>query len=108
MTDTEQYVVHFFKKSNDHKPYKTYSLASGILNNDDDLETDIVDEESGQRLPGFKFQFMSSKGKKKAQEYIVLPEQVEQSEQILEVFQRGSQLVRASDALMKQSSKAAT
>lgn len=47
MTDTEQYVVHFFKKSNDHKPYKTYSLAGGILNNDDDLETDIVDEESG-------------------------------------------------------------
>ena len=45
--DTEQYVVHFFKKSSDHKPYKTYALASGILNDDMSMETDVIDEETG-------------------------------------------------------------
>ena len=48
-----------------------------MLNNDLHLETDIVDEVSGQRQPGFKFQFMNSKGKKKGKELIVLPEQAE-------------------------------
>ena len=74
MCDTEQHVVHFFRKSSDHKPHQTFSLAGGILNNDLHLETDIVDEMTGQRQPGFKFQFMNTKGKKKGKELIVLPE----------------------------------
>ena len=79
-----------------------------MLNNDLHLETDIVDEMSGQRQPGFKFQFMNSKGKKKGKELIVLPEQAEQCQILLDAFARGSQSTKAADQLIKQSSKDAT
>lgn len=46
----------------------------GILKDDLHLETEIIDQETGQPLPGFKFQFMQ-KGKKKGKEMVVLPEE---------------------------------
>ena len=55
MLDTELELVHFFKKSVDNKPYQTMSLNYGVLSDDLHLETDIIDEDTGQRQPGFKF-----------------------------------------------------
>ena len=73
MLDTEADLVHFFRKTKDHKPYKTLSLKDGQLSDDLHLESDVIDEETGERQPGFKFQFMS-KGKKKGDQMTVIPE----------------------------------
>ena len=72
MVDTDAHLAHFFRTSKDHKPSKTLSLMGGVLTSD--LQADIVDETTGQHIPSFKFQFMSSNGKKKGKELIVLPE----------------------------------
>ena len=47
MLDTESDLVHFFKKSKDHKPYKSLSLKDGVLEDDLSTETDIIDEATG-------------------------------------------------------------
>ncbi len=49
MLDTELDLVHFFKKTIDHKPYQTLSLNYGVLSDDLHLDTDIIDEATGQR-----------------------------------------------------------
>lgn len=54
MLDTDCDVVHFFKNTTDSKPYQSYSLNHGVLT-DLHQDTDIVDEATGQRMPGFKF-----------------------------------------------------
>mmetsp|Transcript_15116 Transcript_15116/g.19116 ORF Transcript_15116/g.19116 Transcript_15116/m.19116 type:complete len:268 (+) Transcript_15116:374-1177(+) len=51
---------------------------------------------------------MSSKGKKKGKELIVLPEQPEQCQILLEAFQWGAQRNKANDQMVKQSSRDAT
>ena len=55
MLDTEANLVHFFRKSFDIKPYQTLALQNGTLSDDLHAETDVVNEETGQRMPGFKF-----------------------------------------------------
>ena len=65
MLDTGADLVHFFKKSTDTKPYQSLSLNNGELSDNLHLESDVIDETTGERQPGFKFQFKSSKGKKK-------------------------------------------
>lgn len=66
-------MVHFFKKMNDKKPYQSLSLSHGQLTQE---ETEvIIDEETGEECKHFKFQFMSSNGKKKKGKLMtVLPE----------------------------------
>ena len=63
MLDTEKGLVHFFRKASNTKPYESLPLNGGVLS--DDVESDIIDEQSGERMPAFKFQFMNKKGKKK-------------------------------------------
>ena len=87
MVDTDAHLVHFFPKSSATKPSKSLNLMAGVLTND--LQADIVDETTGQRLPTFKFQFMS-KGKKKGKELIVLPEQAEQGPVLRDAFAAGA------------------
>jgi hypothetical protein len=41
----------------------------------EDTDTDIIDETTGERMPGFKFQFINKKGKKKGNLLTVVPEQ---------------------------------
>ena len=74
MVDTDTDLVHFFKNSNDNKPYQSLSLNNGELSDDLNVDTDIIDEATGQRLPGFKFQFRTKKGKKKGKLLTVVPE----------------------------------
>ena len=78
MVDTDTDLVHFFKHSNDNKPYQSLSLNNGELSDDLHVDTDIIDEATGQRLPGFKFQFRTKKGKKKGKLLTVVPEQADQ------------------------------
>ena len=104
MLDTESHFVHFFRKTNDVKPYQTLPLTGGILMDDLHLESDIIDQETGQRQPGFKFQFMS-KGKKKGKELTVIPEQPEQCRAMVKAFQDGAKTEKAHDTVaLKQSS----
>ena len=49
MLDTEADLVHFFRKTKDHKPYKTLSLKDGQLSDDLHLESDVIDEETGEK-----------------------------------------------------------
>ena len=42
MLDTENDLVHFFKKASDSKPYQSLPLNGGILS--EDVESDIIDE----------------------------------------------------------------
>lgn len=73
MLDSGTDLVHFFKKTSDSKPYQSLSLNGGILSDDLHLESEIVDEETGEHMPGFKFQFVK-KGKKKGNVMTVIPE----------------------------------
>ena len=77
MVDTDTDLVHFFKKTSDNKPYQSLSLNNGELTDDINVDTDIIDEATGQRLPGFKFQFKTKKGKKKGKLLTVVPEQAD-------------------------------
>lgn len=106
MLDTDCDVVHFFKNTTDNKPYQSYSLNHGVLtDNLSEEDTDIVDEETGQRMPGFKFQFKSSKGKKKGKEMTVIPEQLNQIKVMINAFENGSKNIRDhTSRLLKQSS----
>ena len=105
MLDTELDLVHFFKNTKDHKPYQTLSLNYGVLSDDLHLDTDIIDEATGQRQPGFKFQFMSTKAKKKGKQMTVIPEQIEQCQIMVNVFTKGSKNIRDNTSrLLKQSS----
>ena len=94
MLDTELELVHFFKKSVDNKPYQTMSLNYGVLSDDLHLDTDIIDEVTGDRQPGFKFQFMSVKGKKKGTQMTVIPEQKEQIQVMVNAFNKGAKNIR--------------
>ena len=47
MLDTDVDLVHFFRKTNDHKPYKTLPLRDGRLSDDLHLESDVIDAETG-------------------------------------------------------------
>ena len=79
MLDTETEIVHFFKKATSNKPYQSQELNNGVLTDDLNKETEIIDEETGERQPGFKFQFMSKNGKKKkGKQLTVIPEQSHQ------------------------------
>ena len=107
MLDTELSMVHFFKKTTDSKPYQTLSLDNGDLNSDGLEDTQIVDETTGQKIPGFKFQFKTSKGKKKGKEMTVIPEQPEQIDLMIKAFRGGSKKDRDhTSRLLKQSSLA--
>lgn len=74
MLDTETDLVHFFRKSKDNKPYQSLTLNKGVLSDDLHLDSDIIDEATGERQPGFKFQFMTKNGKKKGNQMTVVPE----------------------------------
>ena len=86
MLDTDTDLVHFFRKSNDSKPYQSLSLNGGVLT--DDSDSDVVDEQTGERMTTFKFQFMNKKGKKKGSQLTVVPEQGS-SEAMVRAFQKG-------------------
>ena len=77
MVDADTDLVHFFKKTSDNKPYQSLSLNNGELTDDINVDTDIIDEATGQRLHGFKFQFKTKKGKKKGKLLTVVPEQAD-------------------------------
>ena len=61
--DTERDLVHFFRTARDNKPFQTLPLAYGRI--DLNVDSYIVDEQTCQQQPAFKFQFMTNKGKKK-------------------------------------------
>jgi len=88
MLDSETDLVHFFRKSSDSKPYQSLTLNGGILSDDLHLESDIVDEATGERMPGFKFQFVNKKGKKKGNVMTVVPEQG-MCQVMVNAFQKG-------------------
>ena len=46
--DSESDLVHFFKKTNQTKPYQTLSLYSGIVMNDMNNEQHVVEKISGK------------------------------------------------------------
>lgn len=77
MLDTETDLVHFFRKTKDNKPYQSLSLNVGVLTNDLHTEQEIIDQNTGERLLGFKFQFKTKSGKKKGKQLTVLPESPE-------------------------------
>ena len=53
--DTESDLVHFFKKTNQTKPYQTLSLFYGVVMNDMNNEQIIIDKASGKTETGFRF-----------------------------------------------------
>ena len=105
MLDTEANLCHFSRKSFDIKPYQTLSISNGVLSDDLHAETDVVNEETGQRMPGFKFQFMTKNGKKKGKQLTVVPEQPEQIDMMVNSFRKGMKGNRdATSMMLKQSS----
>ena len=86
MVDTDTDLVHFFRKTNDNKPYQSLSLNNGELSDDLHVDTDIIDETTGQHQPGFKFQFRTKKGKKKGKLMTVVPEQADQIQTMINAF----------------------
>ena len=53
--DTESDLVHFFKKTNQTKPYQTLSLYYGVVMNDMNNEQVIIDKANGKTETGFRF-----------------------------------------------------
>ena len=105
MLDTETDLVHFFRKSSDSEPYQSLSLNGGVLTDDND--SDVVDEQTGQRLPTFKFQFMNKKGAKKGSQLTVVPEQGF-NEVMVRAFQKGTESkINLTTGMMSKSSKMA-
>ena len=96
--DTESDLVLFFKKANDTKPQEALSLGYGfMLENQGGLDSEqiIVDQTTGEQQPGFKFQFMSSNGKKKkGKPMLVIAENPSQFDALKEAFIKGSQANR--------------
>ena len=85
--DTESDLVHFFKKTNQTKPYQTLQLYYGVVMNDMNNEQVIVDKVTGKAQNGFRFQFMQSNGKKKKGKLMtVIPEEPEQFEVMVKAF----------------------
>ena len=85
--DTESDLVHFFKKTNQTKPYQTLQLYYGVVMNDMNNEQVIVDKVTGKAQNGFRFQFMQSNGKKKKGKLMtVIPEEPEQFDVMVKAF----------------------